>query len=69
MEFALEQRRENQKTKRHKESCNRDVGILHGWQDKKSKISLLGGIIMLLIYFKDIILTKLGLKQQAIQNN
>lgn len=62
MEFALKWHCENQKTKRHKERCDRDVGMLHGWQDKKSKISLLGGTIIFLIYFKDIILTKLGLK-------
>jgi hypothetical protein len=52
-----------EKTIRHKQSCNRDVGMLHGWQDKKSKFTLLSGSLMLLIIcFKDAILQKLGLK-------
>jgi hypothetical protein len=52
-----------EKTIRHKQSCNRDVGMLHGWQDKKSKFTLLSGALMLLIIcFKDAILQKLGLK-------
>ena len=48
LEFLLAWKRENEKTKRHKASCEKAVGILHGWNNQNKKKISLGSILLLL---------------------
>lgn len=62
MDFLFRCYRERQKTTRHKESCKRDVGMVHDWESKSKISALSGGLMLLIVVFKDYITRTFGIK-------